>query len=169
MADNVHETTIHRELALRTQVAISIVSVFGAALASVTTIVADFAIRLDRLSVCGGSLLVVGGLVASSFAANLGICTRSRHEKVSRLLATAAALLPAILMGISRSQWNRALIVFSMVMAGWLGGWTVSRKLFLVARAHGVISQLRLALAIIFVTFGAFVYVIAPSLEIVGK
>jgi len=169
MANNTHETTIRRELSLRAQIAVFIVSVLGAALASGTAVLADFAVRLDKLSICGGVLLVVGGLLLSFFALNLGIYSGSRRDLTSTLLVTAMAMLPAVLIGISRLQWDRASLVFGMALVGWSGGWRLSRRLPTVERAHGVISQLRPALAMVCVTFGAFIYVIAPSLEIMGE
>jgi len=165
MANN--ETMTHQEFSLRTQITIFIVSVLGTALASATTIVADFAIRLDSLSVCGGVLLVVGGLIASSFAANLGICTCSRREQIWTLILTLLATMLAVLTGISLSQWDRAMRVFSMAIFGWYAGWEVSKRFFFAERKCEVLSGLRQGLAMCFVLLGTLIYVIAPSLEIV--
>lgn len=168
MTDNTPEAPI------RTQVAIFVISILGAALGAATTIVADFAVRLNMnsLPVCGGTLLVMGGLMGlmgSSFAANFGIPIGYRHERFWTLLLTAMFLLPAILTGAACSQWVRALLALNMTMGGWVLGWITSNKVFSTARAHSIISQLRPGLALAFVMFGALVYVVAPSIEIVGR
>jgi hypothetical protein len=159
----------HQKRMLYTQLAVAIISVLSAAAASATLVVADFAVRLDELAVGPGALLVVGGLIVSFLGLSVGMIEVDSRDFRSTLLAMGCALLPAVLIGATRLQWFRVLLVVGMAAVGFAAGVALSRRYLAVSESNALLSRLRLAGAAALATLGTSIYVVAPSLGIAAK